>query len=239
MKRIGFVLALAAVALFAAQADAAQSLRSVHGKESIGKQNPMAPNGEPPGDPVSLVVDDGGQEDCIGLTGGGQIFWLNRFTPVEYPVGLTSIQTMWDTAVIGCGVPIGATFDLATYRDSDNNPANGAVNVSSHPNQTVTVLNSFQTTVIPVANFAAGPGDILVGVVSRAGMSGANQFPAAIDQTATQVRSWIGFGGTPPTPPPVPFGTFGTIDSFGLPGNWMVRAAGTVTPVELQDFSIQ
>jgi hypothetical protein len=240
MKRLGIVAAFAAVALFAAQAGAAQNnpLSSAR-PGSAGKQGPAVGNSEPPGDPVNLTIDDGGQEDCVGLTAGGQFFWLNRFTPVEYPVGLTSIQTLWDTAVIGCNIPLGASFDLFTYRDNDNNPANGATNVSSHVGQTVTVLNAFQTTSFPAVTFAAGPGDILIGAVNRTNMAAAGQFPASIDQTATQVRSWVGFAGNPPVPPPVPFGTFGTIDSFGLPGNWMMRGAGTVTPVELQDFSIQ
>jgi hypothetical protein len=238
MKKIGFVVAVAAVA-FATQAVAADSPFSAARNARPGSQGQVIPGAEPPGDPVNLQVDDGSMEDCIGLTAGGNFFFLNRFTPTEYPVGLTQIQTMWDTNQIGCNILIGASFDLATYRDNDNNPANGATNVSSHPGQTVTVLNAFQTTTIPTANFAAGPGDILVGVVTRTGMTSAGQFPAAFDSTASQVRSWAGFGGVPPTPPPVPFGTFGTIDSFGLPGNWILRAQGTVTPVELQDFSIQ
>jgi hypothetical protein len=146
---------------------------------------------------------------------------------------------MWDQVQIGCNVPLGASFDMATYRDNDNNPANGATNVSSHTPQTVLVHNTFQTTTIPPAFFAAGPGDILVGVITRTGMTNAGQFPAAFDSTASQVRSWAGFGGTIPQPPPVPFGTFGTIDSFGLPGNWILRAQGTVVPVELQGFSIE
>ena len=194
----------------------------------------MAPGGEPPGDPVSLVVDDGGLEDCLGLTVGGQFFWLNRFSPVEYPVGLTQIQILWGTI---CNIAPGATFDLFTYRDNDSDPANGAVNTSSHVNNVVTTIGSFQT--IPVVvTFLPGPGDVLIGAVNRTGMSAVGQFPAAIDQTTSQVRSWAGFGGNPPVPPPVPFGTFGTIDSFQFPGNWLIRGSGTVVPVELQDFTI-
>jgi hypothetical protein len=244
MKGIGLVLALAAVALFAAQASAAQNpFTSVH-PGSAGKQSPMVPNGEPPGDPVSLVIDDGSHEDCVGLNGGGQFLWLNRFTPVEYPVGLTQIQTIWDNTTVGCFITIGASFDLFTYRDNNSNPGDGATNVSSHTGQTVTVLNSFQNTTFPSVFFAAGPGDILIGAVNRTGMDGPGQFPAAQDTTASQVRSWIGFtGANPPVPPPVPFGTFpsqfNTVDFFGFPGNWMMRGSSTVVPVELQDFSIQ
>src|SRR5205814_1222043 len=54
-------------------------------------------------------------------------------------------------------------------------------------------------------------------------------FPAAIDTTTTQVRSWVaGMGnGTPPDKANLGGNdTLGTIDSFGIPGNWMIRADG-------------
>jgi hypothetical protein len=235
MKKVAFVAFAAAVA-FASQAVAADNPFSSALKAKPGSRAPMAPNGEPPGDPVNLAIDDGGNEDCIGLTAGGQFVWLNRFTPVEYPIGLATISMLWGAT--GCNVTAGASYDLFTYRDNDNNPANGATNVSSHPGQTVTAVGSFEIKPA-VANFAAGPGDVLIAAVNRAGMDAGGQFPAAIDQSAPQVRSWVGFAGVPPVPPPIPFGTFGTIDSFGFPGNWLIRGAGVVTPVELQDFSIQ
>jgi hypothetical protein len=235
----GLFLALGAVALFASQASAADKgkFKAALGAKpgSVGYQ---VGGSEPPGDPVNLTIDDGTQEDCIGLTAGGQFLWMNRFTPTEFPVGLTQIQIIFGAIAAPCNVPIGSTYDLATYTDNNSNPADGATNVSSHPGQTVTATDVFLVTTFPQADFPSGP-DIEVGAVNRTGMDGAGQFPAAIDQTATQVRSWVGFGGVPPTPPPVPFGTFDIIDNFGLPGNWMMRASGTVTPVELQDFSIQ
>ena len=245
MKRVGLVLALAAVTVFAAQAGAAQNPFVSAQQGTVGKQGPLSPGGEPPGDPVSLVVDDGSMENCVGTNGGGQFLWLNRFTPVEYPVGLTQIQTMWDNTAIGCFITTGATFDLFTYRDTNSNPGDGAANVSSHTGQTVTSLNVFQTTTFASVFFATGPGDILIGAVNRTGMDGPGQFPAAQDTTASQVRSWMGVipGTPPPVPPPVPWGTFpsqfNTADFFAFPGDWMIRGAGTVVPVELQDFTIQ
>ena len=70
-------------------------------------------------------------------------------------------------------------------------------------------------------------GDVLIGVVNRAGFEGNNDFPAAIDQGASQVRSWVGTwlaGDVPATPTFPADEQWGTIDDFGLPGNWMVRA---------------
>ena len=64
-------------------------------------------------------------------------------------------------------------------------------------------------------------------VVNRTAGIAAGTFPAVIDQTATQQRSWIGLGtGATSDPPVIPPATFGTVDSFGFPGNWMVRGFG-------------
>jgi hypothetical protein len=243
-KKLAAALLALALAHVAALAGAADKSRIGSGMPSRpGSVGPTLPGGgEPPGDPVNLQVDDGGFENCIGLTGaGGQFVWFNRFTPTEFPVGLTQIQVAWINDPGGCNlVSIGDSYDLFTWSDTDGNPANGAANVSSHTGQTVAAFNVFQSTSFTMTNYA-GPGDILVGAVNRAGMDGPD-FPASIDQTASQVRSWIGAytTGNPPVPPPLPATAFyGTIDSFGLAGNWMVRASGVVTPVELMGVSIE
>ena len=75
---------------------------------------------------------------------------------------------------------------------------------------------------------------MLVAVVNRTVGVSAGTFPASIDQTASQLRSWVGYyGASPvPNPPPLPVtGTgslYGTIDSFGaqFAGNWMIRGLG-------------
>jgi hypothetical protein len=220
-------------------------------KSRIGSGKPGSPGSVgariggdllPPGDPVNLQLDDGTAENCIGLTGaGGQFIWFNRFSPTEFPVGLTQIQIAWPNSA-GCNlVTVGDGYDLFTYSDADGNPANGAVNVSSHTGQAVTGLGVFQSTSFPMTNYA-GPGDILVAAVNRTGMSGPD-FPASIDQTGSQVRSWIGIYnvGNPPVPPPLPADAFfAIVDTVpGLAGNWMIRASGVVTPVELQGVSIE
>ncbi|MDX1748347.1 MAG: DUF11 domain-containing protein, partial [Halobacteriales archaeon] len=75
-----------------------------------------------------------------------------------------------------------------------------------------------------------GPGDLLVGVINRYGSEGLADFPARLDQTSSQGRSWAGsyLAGDVPAMPTYPADEqWGTIDSFGFPGNWMVRASGT------------
>ena len=179
---------------------------------------PMAPQGTA----VSLVVDDGTAEDGIGLTAGGEFIWLNRFTPdpTDFPFTLNEIQVMFTSTT---SVTIGDAVDLYVYSDADGDPSNGATFVGSSTGQTIQALDTFS--VYPVAIPLSIVGDVLIGAVNR-GSDAAGQFPAAIDLTASQVRSWVGFG-TVDDPPVLPSATFGTIDSFGFAGNWLVRGEGT------------
>jgi hypothetical protein len=175
---------------------------------------------------VSLVLDDGTPENAIGLTAGGQFIWLNRFTPApsDYPFTLEQVEVMFRSLD---GVNVGETVDIYVYSDADGNPANGATFVGSSTGVTVQVLDAFS--VYPVSMNLTGPGDVLIGVVNRTAGTDPGEFVAAIDQTASQGRSWVGlYGGNPGDPPALPAPTFGTIDSFGFPGNWMVRGSGTI-----------
>lgn len=182
---------------------------------------PLAPTG-----PVSLVLDDGIAEDAIGLQAGGQFIWLNRFTPAAaaYPFVLDQIQVLFSSAT---GINVGETVDLYVYEDADGNPANGAVFVGSSVGVTVQALDSFST--YPVNMVLNGPGgDVLIAVVNRTAGTASGTFVAAIDQTATQGRSWVGlYAGNPANPPVLPAPTFAVVDTLGFPGNWMVRGAGS------------
>ena len=181
--------------------------------------------------PVSFVLDDGVGENSIGLTNGGQFLWLNRFTPAAafFPIQINQVQVMFNYPGGTSGLNIGELVDIYLYADADGNPANGATFVASLLNQTVQAVNG---TTWSVYNFGApvtfnGPGDILIAVVNRTAGIAAGTFPAALDQTASQGRSWIGLGtGATTNPPVLPPATFGTVDSFGFPGNMMVRGFG-------------
>jgi len=183
-----------------------------------------------PDAPVSFAVDDGVGEDSIGLTNGGQFVWLNRFTPAPafFPIEINQVQVMFNYPGGTSGVNVGELVDIYLYEDADGNPANGATHVASLTGQAVQAVDGATWSVY---NFGApvtfnGPGDILIAVVNRTAGIAAGTFPAALDQTASQQRSWAGFGAVPADPPVLPPPTFGTIDSFGLPGNWMVRGFG-------------
>lgn len=172
---------------------------------------------------VDLVLDDGTAENNIGLTAGGEFVWFNRFTPAagDYPIDILEVRVFFDTAG---GCLVGDAMDIYVWEDADGNPANGATFLGSLTGETVQVLDDFSVYTFAEFPRSSTPGDLLVGVVNR-GCITAGQFPAAIDQTSSQMRSWVGFGaevaGDPPT---LPTTTFDIIDNFGLAGNWLVRA---------------
>lgn len=195
-----------------------------------------------PGDPVSLVVDDGSIDNSIGLTAGGQFIWLNRFAVAEFPIDLVQAEILFGLDV---GINIGETFDIFTYSDTDGDgdPGTGAVIVGQALGATVAAVDDVTFTIVPLGpdNFP-GPGEVIVAAVNRTAGIAAGTFVAAMDQTAPQVRSWIGTytGGDPATPPVLPADDlWGTIDSLGIAGNWMLRASGSVVPVELMSFDIE
>ena len=190
---------------------------------------------------VPLVVDDGVLENSIGLnstSSATQFLWFNRFTPnaADYPFDLTQIWVMFE-ATANSNVNVGDAIELDVYTDADGDPNTGATFMASF-NVTVqaadgTTWSVYQLT--PPVTLTGPSGDVLIGAVDRAVESGvtAPTWPAALDTTATQARSWVAsYSETdPPAPPTIPSnGLFGTIDSFGFPGNWLVRGYGVKAP---------
>ncbi len=181
---------------------------------------------------VNLILDDGSAENFIGLndgTYGYQYLWLNRFTPdpAELPFQLETISVLFGNT----GVPLGGAADLVVYEDTNGGDPSDAAWLATYP---VTVQandgTTWSTYTLATPLTLNGPGDVLIGVINRYEVSGVSpaDFPAALDQGVSQVRSWVAaWAGDPPSPPNLPADSlWGTIDSFGFAGNWLVRGSG-------------
>jgi hypothetical protein len=187
---------------------------------------------------VELVLDDGSAENNIGIGGTLELLWLNRFTPDpgHYPFNLMEISVYFDSDGL---VEIGDNMILVVYENTSGNtdPANGSNFLESFPVtvQELDAWNTYDISTTPI--LFNGPGDVLIGVIALE-VPGTSYWPAALDQTTTQERSWAGWWTTSPPPdPPVlpPDDSWVLIDSY-FPGNWMVRgygefASSTPTPV--------
>ncbi len=234
MRRIAVVFAVLAAFAVVWTADAAvQFTASGHNPNPVTVQPWRAP-----GDPVNLVLDDGSRENDIGI-GGLPFVWLNRFTPTEFPIRINLVQVYFSTAG---GGQVGQTFDVFLYANPTGNtdPAVGAVYVGGQTGVAITVMDGWTDVALTTPLDFAGPGDVLVALVNRTVAVTPSTWPAAIDQTATQARSWAGWydAGDPPTPPTLPPDNWTLIDAY-FPGNWMVRATGAVTPAELITLTLE
>jgi hypothetical protein len=177
---------------------------------------------------LQMIVDDGESEAQIGNV--GQFVWFNRFTPdpTDFPLLLDEIWVQFGST----GVSVGDNVDLVIHEDTDgdDDPGTGANHLATY---SVTVQSAgggtWSVYALSPPVVLNGPGDVLIGVVNRYGSEGFYDYPAEIDLTSSQERSWAGSyqAGDVPDPPTYPADeNWGTIDSFEYPGNWMIRGFG-------------
>lgn len=197
---------------------------------------------------VSLVLDDGIPENFIGVndltsTYAYQFIWLNRFTPdpSEFPFTLEQIQVLFYDDVFGTyNVSVGDAIDLVVYQDADGNPANGATLLATF-HDTVKAVDGSTWSVYNLSSpvVVNGPGDVLIGVINRYVSDGVTlkSYPAGLDMSSSNSRSWIGWwSGSPPDPAVLPPDDFFDIMSGSLAGDWLIRgygqtgASGTPSP---------
>ena len=121
------------------------------------------------------------------------------------------------------------------YQDADgnNDPSNATLLAQSVV--TITVADGMTFSNYPVNIDAPGPGDIYVGFADTYNLTSPSpvSYPAPLDTTVSQVRSWVAANSTG-NADIVNLSnddTIGTIDDFGLAGNWVIRASGTTALV--------
>jgi len=191
--------------------------------------------------PVSLILDDGSRENDIGLGGTIEMLWVNRFTPAagEFPFSLNQIQVYFSTLGL---VNVGDDIVLIVYENTTGNtdPAVGSNFLGAFPT-TVQALDTWNVYNLPTPIAFAGPGDVIIGVIGME-TPGTSYWPASMDQTTTQQRSWAGWwnASPPPTPPILPPPNWTLIDAY-FPGNWMVRGygdTGVIVPPECEPVDI-
>ena len=183
---------------------------------------PQAPEGA-----VSLVLDDGSRDNDIGLGGTIEMLWVNRFTPnpADFPFQITEVQVYFSSVGL---VNVGDDIVLIFYENTSGNadPAVGSNYLFSYPT-TVQAVDAWNVYTLPAPVVFNGPGgDVLIGAIGME-TPGTSYWPASMDQTVTQARSWAGWwnASPPPVPPILPPNNWTLIDAY-FPGNWMVRGYG-------------
>lgn len=182
---------------------------------------------EAPGDPVSLVIDDGTREDRYGVL--TEFFIFNRFSPGEFPIEIHEVQVLMPPPEFNPGDPI--VFRPYLWEDADGDPLTGATVRWQGPDLPADPPDVFLTIPVDPPVLFEGPGDILVGVAMTGGNPGELNW-AGTDETDPQERSWACYLTAPPAIP--------CEATALLPVNWLIRASGTVAvPVELESFSVE
>jgi hypothetical protein len=177
-------------------------------------------------------IDDGSAEDAIGLTAGGDTICLNEFKVIAGSEAISSVSIAWGTPAFPDPTLDGLPYTVAIWSDpnGDGDPGDAVLLTTASgvvSNQgTVTFLTTNISATIATQNFFVGF------LITQA----AGQFPAAFDESnPLSNRSYIAGGAQGninnlndndlPVAP---------IESFGLIGNWLIRAdAGTTSGITL------
>lgn len=185
-------------------------------------------------------MDDGTAEDSIGVTGTGtfDMVWLNRFPVQSGGEKITDVQVAFgNPGNTSTGVTNGAPVDILLYEDVNGGSPTDAV-LKATVSGTVQNINSNSFVNFDMPDTVIN-GTLVVGALMR-NLPNNNAFIAGIDQTDPDLsnRSFLGFT-TATTTPPSPLdpnnlgsmgANFGSTDSFGLPGNFLIRATGVPVP---------
>jgi len=189
-----------------------------------------------PAGSIQFQLDDGSYERRVGLGVAANdtesaAVWINRFT-VNNALTIDSISILWPAQDVD--TLVGRQANLVAYYDADGDgdPSN-AVRLGADTLVTIAGQDAFET--YPASFDVPGAGDVYVGFVDQWAADGTfSPFlrPAALDQTTSQGKSYVSGAGTPPTDIDVLANNDlnGTIDSFGIPGNWLIRATGSGGP---------
>jgi hypothetical protein len=130
----------------------------------------------------------------------------------------------------GSGVSQGELIDIHIYTDpdGDGDPATGMQLRHSIRNAAVEAVDGITWSSYSAASLHFTEShDIMIAVVNRTAGTDLGEKPAALDQTTSLGQSWIGINASETISDPPTFPTdivWGTTDSVGFPGNWMIRA---------------
>ncbi len=169
---------------------------------------------------LTYMIDDGTAEDSIGLTAGGTFVACNSFPVTAGNNIITSISIAWGTPAFPDPSLNGLPYTAVLWGDpnGDGSPTDAVVLASGSGVISMEGTNTFITTTIP-PTMVTTPNFFVGFLITHV----AGQFPAAFDETAPTLsnRSWIDLtsnindlSGSAP------------IESFGLVGNWLIRAEG-------------
>ena len=165
------------------------------------------------------MIDDGTAEDSIGLTAGGTFVSCNSFPVTGGNNVITSISIAWGTPAFPDPTLNGLAYTAVLWSDpnGDGSPTDAVVLAQAPGVISQQGTDTFITSVIP-PTMVTTPNFFVGFLVTHT----AGQFPAAFDESAPiPNRSFIAL-----TASINDLSGAAPIESFGLVGNWLIRADG-------------
>ncbi len=184
--------------------------------------------------PSGCTYDDGTSDNLLGWTAGGDMVWVNAFGSAAGTTVVSSVDVMWGSALYtGYNPPNGTASSIFIYADGptqDGNPTDATLLLTIP-----TTVSALDTDTYVHYTFAplSIAGYFFVGVQLQ---HVAGQYVAPIDMTIPQPNVGWFFGDNTPgatanyATPGANLQVPATIDSIGIPGQFMVRAGCSSGP---------
>ena len=231
---------IAFAASFAISAQAGRptlsSARQTHGSnQSAGRMAfsaQQAGNGQQSPMDFIYMIDDGTAEDSIGLSIGGDTICLNEFAVLPGAEEITTVSIAWGEPLIPDPTLDGLPYTVAIWSDpnGDGSPTDAVLLTTASGVISLQGTDTFIVTDIPDTTIATA--NFFVGFLIT---HSAGQYPAAFDETVPTFsnRSHVA-GSTVPgggnimdlTDNELPVAP---IETYGLFGNWLIRADSSGT----------
>ncbi len=241
LHKVGLTtIALAASLALSAQAGQ-PGLSATHGTP-VKRIVPMSARQSPNTPASTYQYDDGTSEQGVGFGNGAQNFeaiWLNQFAVIPGQTSITSVDVVWGSPLFPGFAPNGTPVTIGVWSDpnGDGNPNDGVLLGSVAGTVQNSDTDTFVTyTFSSAVNLPTGATSFFVGDMTPMN-NGPQQFWQGQDtEDPAPNKSWavaMSSGSA------VDLNNLGnndfifTIDSQGLPGNWLIRADsgnGTPTP---------
>lgn len=185
------------------------------------------------------VIDDGVTENSIGINSTGMVsmFWGNNFIAKAGGEVITHVEASFGSPLDpNVAVLNGASFVAFVMRANANGtPMQGGLLATGAGVIASAGTDTFITVDTPDVVLNVGD-NFMVGIVHDKPAGAPGQFPAGFDQTAPlPQRSYAAFTVDAGSIDPnninaVPAANQNYIETFGLTGNWTVRAQATAVP---------
>lgn len=178
------------------------------------------------------MYDDGTSEQGVGFGNGSQNFqavWINQFAVIPGQTAITSVSVVWGSPLFPGFAPNGTPVTIGVWSDpnGDGQPNDSTLLGSVAGTVQNSDTNTFVTyTFASAVNLPAGATSFFIGDLTPMNNGPQNFWQGQDTSDSAPNKSWVVGNGSGADVDLNNLGNndlIGTIDSFGLTGNWLIR----------------